>query len=76
MKTCPPTRRNLLPPLGRLAVPALLPATGVAHGDQHPGAPRELVREQMAWGIAATPAEARRTVTIRMRGTIHVTPKP
>ena len=68
------TRRRLLQQLGLLAVPALLPATGFAHGDQHPGAPRELVREQKAWGIAAAPAEARRTITIRMGDDMRFTP--
>lgn len=74
MTTHTPTRRRLLQQLGLLAVPALLPTTVFAHGDQHPGKPREVVREQKAWGIAAAPAEARRTINIRMGDDMRFTP--
>ncbi len=75
MTTHTPSRRHLLQQLCLLATPALLPATALAHGDMHAqAAPRELVREQKPWGIAAAPAEARRTVTIRMGDDMRFTP--
>jgi uncharacterized cupredoxin-like copper-binding protein len=71
-------RRRLLQQLGLLAVPALVPAlvpaTVLAHGDSPHGAPRELVREQKPWGIAAAPAEARRTIALRMGDDMRFTP--
>ncbi len=68
-------RRRLLQQLGLLAMPALLPVAARAHGENpHAGATRPLVREQKPWGIAAAPAEANRTVTIRMGDDMRFTP--
>lgn len=70
-----PPRRRLLQQLCLLAAPGLLPATVFAHGDSHrETAARPLVREQKSWGIAAAPAEANRTVTIRMGDDMRFTP--
>lgn len=66
MTTHTTTRRHLLRQASLLAAPALLPFGLHAHGPMHGGAPRELVREQKPWGIAAAPSEARRTIDIRM----------
>ena len=60
MKTPTHPRRRLLQQLCLLAAPGLLPATVFAHGDSHPRQPRELVREQKPWGIAAAPADPHR----------------
>lgn len=73
-KTTSHPRRRLLQQLCLLAVPGLLPASVFAHGDSHARPPRELVREQKPWGIAAAPAEANRTVTIRMGDDMRFTP--
>lgn len=62
---------------------ALLPAlfAGLArpvfaHGDAHkkPARPAPVIREQQAWGIAAEPHEATRTVEIRMQDSMRFTP--
>ncbi|WP_066262252.1 cupredoxin domain-containing protein [Hydrogenophaga flava] len=60
--------------LALLAAPALFPATVRAHGDIHAGGPREVVREQKPWGIAAAPTEATRTIEIRMDDKMRFTP--
>jgi uncharacterized cupredoxin-like copper-binding protein len=67
-------RRRALRSLWLLAVPSLLPPALHAHGDRHAGGPSEIVREQKAWGIAAAPAEARRTLDIRMDDQMRFTP--
>jgi uncharacterized cupredoxin-like copper-binding protein len=74
MKTHTLPRHRLLQQLVLLALPVLPPVTGFAHSDQHLAAPRELVREQKAWGIAAAPAEVRRTITLRMGDDMRFTP--
>jgi uncharacterized cupredoxin-like copper-binding protein len=70
----PFARRRALRRLGALAIPAWLPTALLAHGDRHAGGPREIVREQKPWGIAAAPAEARRTVHIRMDDRMRFSP--
>lgn len=67
-------RRQILQTFCALATPALLPATVLAHGDRHASGPREIVREQKPWGIAAALAEATRTVEIRMDDKMRFTP--
>ena len=74
MTPCLLHRRKLLHTLALLAAPALLPATVRAHGDRHAGGMREVVREQKPWGIAAAPAEATRTIQIRMDDKMRFTP--
>ena len=74
MTTHTTTRRHLLRQASLLAAPALLPFGLHAHGPMHGGAPRELVREQKPWGIAAAPREARRTVEIRMTDDMRFAP--
>ena len=74
MTALPLHRRQLLRTLALLATPVLLPATVRAHGDSHAGGPREVVREQKPWGIAAAPAEATRTIQIRMDDKMRFTP--
>ena len=74
MTALPLHRRQLLRTLALLATPVLLPATVRAHGDRHAGGPREVVREQKPWGIAAAPAEATRTIQIRMDDKMRFTP--
>jgi uncharacterized cupredoxin-like copper-binding protein len=68
------SRRIALRHLGLLLTPALLPAAALAHGDSHRPSPTEVVREQKPWGIAAAPAEARRTIEIRMDDQMRFTP--
>ena len=63
-------RRRALGALGLLTVPGLL----FAHGERHGVAAREIVREQKAWGIGAAPAEATRTIEIRMDDKMRFTP--
>ena len=70
----PLPRRRALRTLGLLAAPVLLPAPLLAHGERHGGAPQELVREQKPWGIAAAPAEATRTIQIRMDDRMRFAP--
>lgn len=67
-------RRRALGRLLTIATPLLLPGVLHAHGDQHGQGPRELVREQKPWGIAAAPREARRTVEIRMTDDMRFSP--
>jgi uncharacterized cupredoxin-like copper-binding protein len=67
-------RRRALRALSLLAAPTLLPATVRAHGERHGSTPREIVREQKPWGIAAAPTEANRTVEIRMDDKMRFTP--
>jgi uncharacterized cupredoxin-like copper-binding protein len=74
MTALPLHRRQLLHTLALLAAPALLPTAVRAHGDRHAGGPREVVREQKPWGIAAAPAEATRTIQIRMDDKMRFTP--
>lgn len=74
MTTHTAIRRQLLRRIGLLALPSLLPVGALAHGDAHPTGPRETVREQKPWGIAAAPAEAQRTVTIRMGDDMRFVP--
>ncbi|MCA8903154.1 MAG: cupredoxin family protein [Hyphomonas sp.] len=70
-----PARRRLWKHLWLLASPALLPTVLHAHGDAHaPPTARETVREQTDWGIGAAPAEARRTIEIRMDDRMRFTP--
>ena len=60
---------------GLLALPfALTGKTALAHGDQMHGKPAALVKEQKPWGIAAEPARAKRTVTIRMTDDMKLSP--
>lgn len=74
MTPSPLHRRQLLRALGLLAAPSLLPFAVHAHGERHAGGPREIVREQKPWGIAAAPAEATRTIEIRMDDKMRFTP--
>lgn len=74
MRPLPLHRRQLLRTLSLLATPALLPGAALAHGERHAEGPREIVREQKPWGIAAAPAEATRTVEIRMDDKMRFTP--
>ncbi len=74
MTPFPLQRRRLLHTLALLAAPALLPATVRAHGDSHASGPREVVREQKPWGIAAAPTEATRTIQIHMDDKMRFTP--
>jgi uncharacterized cupredoxin-like copper-binding protein len=61
--------------LGLLALPfALTSKTALAHGEQMHGKPAALVKEQKPWGIAAEPARAQRTVTIRMTDDMKLNP--
>jgi uncharacterized cupredoxin-like copper-binding protein len=58
-----------------LGATACLPMALHAHGDPHAKAvTREVIREQKPWGIAAAPAEARRTIDIRMDDRMRFTP--
>lgn len=63
--------------LGLLALPWALAATGArAHSEhmQGHGPAKPLVKEQKPWGIAAEPARAQRTVTIRMTDDMKLSP--
>lgn len=75
MSTTPPLpRRRLLSTLCLLVTPALLPTAVLAHGDSHADASRDVVREQKPWGITAAPANATRTIEIRMDDRMRFTP--
>lgn len=74
MTSHPLHRRRLLRTLSLLAAPALLPGTVLAHGERHADGPREIMREQKPWGIAAAPTEAARTIDIRMDDKMRFTP--
>lgn len=68
-------RRRLMRQLLALGATTCLPMALHAHGDAHPkAAASEIVREQKPWGIAAAPAEARRTVDILMDDKMRFTP--
>lgn len=70
----PNERRQALGRLLLIAAPTLLPTTLLAHGERHAGGPREIVREQKPWGIAAAPGEAKRRIDIRMDDDMRFTP--
>ena len=73
MQHKPVNRRHFQ--FGLLALPfALTGKTALAHGDQMHGKPAALVKEQKPWGIAAEPARAKRTVTIRMTDDMKLSP--
>ena len=60
-------RRHLMRQWLALCATACLPMAAQAHGDAHAkAATSDVVREQKPWGIAAAPAEATRTIDIRM----------
>lgn len=63
------TRRSLLALPWLLALPSAF-----AHGEQHPKSAAPLVKEQKPWGIAGEPAQARRTVDIRMTDDMKMSP--
>ncbi|MDP1687974.1 cupredoxin family protein [Hydrogenophaga sp.] len=63
------TRRSLLALPWLLALPRAF-----AHGEQHPKSAAPLVKEQKPWGIAGEPAQARRTVDIRMTDDMKMSP--
>jgi len=63
------TRRSLLALPWLLALPRAF-----AHGEQHPKSAAPLVKEQKPWGIAGEPAQARRTVDIRMTDNMKMSP--
>jgi uncharacterized cupredoxin-like copper-binding protein len=63
------TRRSLL------ALPLLLALPrAFSHGEQHGTTVGPVVKEQKPWGIAGEPAQARRTVDIRMTDDMKMTP--
>jgi uncharacterized cupredoxin-like copper-binding protein len=63
------TRRSLLALPWLLALPRAF-----AHGEQHPKSAAPLVKEQKPWGIAGEPAQASRTVDIRMTDDMKMSP--
>ena len=63
------TRRSLLALPLVLALPRAF-----AHGEQHGKPAGPVVKEQKPWGIAGEPAQARRTVEIRMTDDMKLTP--
>lgn len=69
-----PERRQALGRLLLIAAPTLLPTALLAHGERHAGGPRDIVREQKPWGIAAAPGEATRRIDIRMDDNMRFTP--
>ena len=71
----PTDRRHRMWQLLALGATACLPMAVQAHGDAHAkAAAHEVIREQKPWGIAAAPAEATRTVEIRMDDKMRFTP--
>ncbi|MDP3832811.1 MAG: hypothetical protein Q8Q82_02530, partial [Hydrogenophaga sp.] len=64
-----PNRRHLLTIPLALALPRAF-----AHGEQHGKAAGPVVKEQKPWGIAGEPAQARRTVDIRMTDDMKMSP--
>lgn len=63
------SRRSLLALPLVLALPRAF-----AHGEQHGKAAAPVVKEQKPWGIAGEPAQARRTVDIRMTDDMKMSP--
>lgn len=71
----PTPRRRFLMGLTAVASSPLAGGTAWAHGPQTQGAaPHHVVQEQKPWGIAGTPAQATRTITIRMLDTMRFSP--
>lgn len=63
------TRRSLLALPLVLALPRAF-----AHGEQHGQAASPVAKEQKPWGMAGEPAQARRTVVIRMSDDMKMRP--